>query len=107
DIVDSQLWLLDGARGTSSRLTFGTGSSLRPVFSPDGSRVGFNSLRVGRTGIYLKPANGTGAEEKLLEFRGGPLSLSDWSRDGRFLAYYTVAGDSHGDLWILPLEGER
>jgi Tol biopolymer transport system component len=32
---------------------------------------------------------------------------SDWSRDGRFLAYGAPAEATDFDIWILPLEGDR
>lgn len=37
----NDIWLHDLARGTVSRLTFGPASSEYPVWSPDGSRIGF------------------------------------------------------------------
>jgi dipeptidyl aminopeptidase/acylaminoacyl peptidase len=106
DFGNMDLWLLDGARGTSSRLTFVRGQNNRPVFSPDGSRVAFYSGRPSGPGLYQKSANGTGAEEKLLESKG-PVFLSDWSRDGRFLTYSVVDPDLQRDLWVLPLAGDR
>jgi eukaryotic-like serine/threonine-protein kinase len=104
--ANTQLWLLDGTRGTSSRLTFGGGRNSRPIFSPDGSKVAFNSDRTESAGLYQKAANGTGAEEKLLESKEFVL-LTDWSRDGRFLTYDTIDAGSNGDIWILPLDGDR
>jgi Tol biopolymer transport system component len=51
-------------------------------------------------------ANGTGAEDKLLENKD-PMSLSHWSHNGRFLAYAVSSAESRGDIWVLPLEGDR
>jgi hypothetical protein len=30
-----------------------------------------------------------------------------WSRDGKFILYQEIAPRVGGDLWVLPLEGER
>ena len=50
------LWLLDGTRGTSSRLTFEGGHNFYPVFSPDGSRVAFLPIEpAGRASIRNRP----------------------------------------------------
>ena len=103
---NSDLWLLDGTRGTSSRLTFGAGPNLGPVFSPDGSRVAFHSLRAGGSGLYQTSANGTGAEEMLMEIKGS-VFLYDWSHDGRFLTYGVNDPVSQRDVWVLPLDGSR
>src|SRR4051812_23653605 len=85
----------DNPVGGNSR-TKRTKLATRTGRDPDGLRVAFISTRGGWTSIYQKPANGTGAEEKLFEFKGGLLGLADWSHDGRFLAYYTNAGvNSH------------
>jgi Tol biopolymer transport system component len=101
----TDLWLLDGTRGTSSRLTFDGAHNLRPILSPDGSQVAFSSGRPGGPGLYRKSANGTGAEDKLLDM-SGVAYVTDWSRDGRFLAY-SVLDAAQSDVWVLPLEGDH
>jgi Tol biopolymer transport system component len=103
---NADLWLLDGIRGTSSRLTFERGLDSAAVFSPDGTKVAFASHRGAATTIYQKLASGSGAEEKLLEAKGR-LQLGDWSQDGQFLTYYIVNEQMAADIWILPLAGDR
>ena len=39
------LWLLDFARGVPSRLTFHPSHDMFPLWSPDGTRIAFSSLR--------------------------------------------------------------
>ena len=41
--------------------------------------------------------------------RGETHFPTSWSRDGRFILYYTGAGTANtgADLWLLPLEGDR
>ena len=96
------IWLIDAARGTMSRLTFDAGDDSSPVWAPDGSRIAFQGLaRQPPSALRQKSVNGTGDEEPLLP----ELSLStptDWSADGRFLAYSRITASSN-DVWILPM----
>jgi hypothetical protein len=59
------LWLIDLARGTSSRFTFDPGTEYYPVWSPDGARIAFASNRAGAFDIYAKASSGAGKEELL------------------------------------------
>jgi hypothetical protein len=49
---NADVWLLDGMRGTSSRLTFDRGLFSHAVFSPDGTKVAFASHHGNTTTIY-------------------------------------------------------
>ena len=100
------LWLHDLAHDTDSRFTFDPGTDRNPVWSPDGSRILFASNRTGKWGLYQKPATGAGREELLYETAGVTLS-TDWSRDGRFAIFDSVASKTGSDLWVLPLSGDR
>src|SRR5262249_36519894 len=45
NIADSDIWVLDLARDSSTRLTFGPRRAMAPVWSPDGSEIVFASDR--------------------------------------------------------------
>jgi eukaryotic-like serine/threonine-protein kinase len=101
----ADIWVLDLARGTRTRLTFGPGSNIVPVWSPDGKWIVYYSRRNGKPGMYRKLADGSGAEEELLT-DDQPIIPWDWSRDGKYILYqHGIAGTQ--DIWALPLEGER
>ena len=76
-----------------------------PIWSPDGSQVGFSSNRKqGYPQLYRKAANGEGSDESLLASNTTD-NPDDWSPDGRSILYEpnpTVA-----ELWLLPVSGER
>ncbi len=95
------LWIIDPRRTVSSRLTFGSERESNPAWSPDGRRIAFNSTRKGIKSLYDMAS--TGGDEKLL-MQGGSLSVSDRSKDGRFLLFND---DVTRDLWVLPLSGDR
>jgi Tol biopolymer transport system component len=76
------------------------------MWSPDGSRVGFDSNRNGRYDLCLKASNGAGSEELLLESTQDKIPI-DWSHDGRFLMYLVNDPQASWDIWALPMEGDR
>ena len=102
------IWIHDVARATLTRLTGDGSDSATPVWSPDGSRVLFSSDRKHQADIYIKPVAGGGAEEALLEAEGQKVP-SDWSFDGRFIAFEgrEPTGARRVALSILPLTGDR
>jgi Tol biopolymer transport system component len=101
---NTDIWLLDATRTT--RFTFDASVDRFPVWSPDGSRIAFDSNRKGHRDLYLKSSNGAGSEELLLESAQDKVA-SDWSRDGRFLLYHSSDPETSWDLWVLPMEGDR
>jgi dipeptidyl aminopeptidase/acylaminoacyl peptidase len=96
---NSDIWLLDGTR--MSRFTFEAALDRWPIWSPDGSRIVFDSVRQGRQ-LYVKPSSGDGGEELLLESSQEKIA-SDWSADGRFILYHVADPQTGWDVWVLPL----
>lgn len=96
------IWLVDLLRNMDTRFTYGKGFSSRPVWSPDGSYVIFNSRREGSYNLYRKSAGGT-AEEELLWQSDEAKYPTSWSGDGRYLLYSAVDLNNRSDLWIFPL----
>jgi Tol biopolymer transport system component len=101
------IWVTDVTRDATSRFTFDASqANTAPIWSRDGSRIVFASLRGGKWGLYTKPANGAGSEEQLLESQA-PVTATSWSSDGRSVVYVTVGEKTATDVWLLPLLGER
>jgi Tol biopolymer transport system component/tRNA A-37 threonylcarbamoyl transferase component Bud32 len=98
------LWLLDGTRTT--RFTFDAAQDQLPIWSPDGSRIVFDSNRTGHRDIYEGSSSRAG-EEVLLVASPQTKVATDWSADGRFLLYMGADPQTDWDLWVLPLEGDR
>jgi serine/threonine protein kinase len=101
------IWVFD-SRGVRTRLTFGSPSG-SPVWSPDGARIAYaKQEKQIQTGVYVKSASGGGQEEAVYHADGQAVP-TDWSRDGRFLALDVLkpGGKTKGDIWILPLSGDR
>jgi serine/threonine protein kinase len=101
----SDIWVRDLARGVNSRFTFGAGNNICPVWSPDGSRIVFASDRGGSFSLLEKPASGQGDEKLLLKSDDGRIIASDWSRDGKYIAY-SHRGKEGWDIFVLPTSGD-
>jgi len=100
------IWILDQAGGTSSRLTFDPALDNAPVWSPDGTEIVFASNRNGTFDLYRKNSAGAGQEEVLLK-SDHPKFPEDWSADGRYVLYREQDPKTGWDLWVLPLAGDR
>jgi Tol biopolymer transport system component len=105
NIFSGDVWLLDLKRNSSTRFTFGPGSSEYPVWSPDGSEIVFSSNRDGVYNLYRKPVDGARAEQLLLRTNDDKHAFS-WSRDGRFLLYGANRNFGAGQMWVLPMREE-
>jgi hypothetical protein len=102
------LWLLDLARGVRTRFTFNPAEDMSPAWSPDGTKIAFSSMSSGQFDIYVKPTNGTGTAQPLVQDNARKF-VNDWLSDGRYLAYYRQdpQGKNGTDIWILPLFGDK
>ncbi len=102
----ADLFIVDIATGASTRLTTSARTEfvMAPVWSPDGSRIAYVTIRKGQEAIYVRPANGQGSEEVLFKNPGAFMNLTDWSSDGRFLTF-AISDLSGGKLFTLPLDG--
>jgi serine/threonine protein kinase len=111
---NTDIWLLELGRNVLSRLTFDPAVELRPTWSPDGRRIVFQSNRLPRTGtglfdLYQKTVFGTGSEERFLTTPQSE-TVTDWSRDGRFVLYRTDAGGelkTGFDIWAFQADGDQ
>ena len=103
------LWLFDLERGQSRRFSQGSQTRIggKPVWSPDGSRIAFNSNRSGRTYIYQRLVDEAGEEQLLYESPGQFNEVLAWSPDGKYLVFEQAGPETGWDLWLLPVDGKR
>jgi Tol biopolymer transport system component len=102
----ADVWVRDLARGVSSRLTFGGSNNTAPTWSPDGGTIVFRSDRNGVFDLFEKPSSGQGDEKVLLKDDANKFA-TDWSRDGRYIAFATQRKNTGWDCWALPTFGDR
>ena len=103
--ANDDLWIYEIARGALTRLTAEGGDQQMPVWTPDGQRVAYGSVLRAEMGLYWKSPDG-GAPELLLKAEHQVFPGS-FSPDGATLAYTEVNPESQGDIWLLPVKGDR
>jgi Tol biopolymer transport system component len=109
------VFVYDLERRVKTRLTTSAETDHNPVWSPDGSRVVFDSHRQGPdpqsasdAGLYERPSNGATAEQPILDReKGVQHSPRDWSADGKTLVFAKQGQNGRWNLWGLPLTGDR
>lgn len=92
------VWVQDPARDMSTRLTFDPALDTTPSWSPDGKQLVFSSNRSLNFRLYLKNADGSGAEHELAEAGADAFNSLDWSHDGKY-----ILTRRHNELWYLSL----
>ena len=104
----SQVWIGDVSRGVQTKLTTGSSNNTGPVWSPDGSRIAFQSDRKHQADIFVRSAGGSSPEEQLTD-ADSQSSVTDWSADGRYLLYLDrePTGNRQMQLSAIPVEPPR
>ncbi len=101
------VWLIEIARGITSRFTFDPANDNNPLWSPDGGKIVFNSDRDGKDGdLFEKVSSGGGSEEPILKTPNRKLA-TDWSSDGRYILYTEFDPKTKFDVWALPTFGDK
>jgi eukaryotic-like serine/threonine-protein kinase len=102
---ESDIWVVDLARGVATRFTYGPRQNIFSCWSPDDSRIAFESSRNGNFDIYVKPSSGALPETALVVGRSQFKHPYSWSPDGRFLAFYELNAGTAFDIFVVPTDG--
>ncbi|HJU43686.1 MAG TPA: protein kinase, partial [Vicinamibacterales bacterium] len=106
DAAGGDIWIIEPS-GSETRLTWNAAQhNSSPIWSPDGRDIAFSSLRNGKSGLYRKRSDGSGAEELLHESHA-PLAPMSWSRDGKVIVFGVQDPKTRGDLWVLSLADKK
>ncbi len=94
----SDIWVYEARRDTMTRLTFGGGRNIAPVWSPDGRYIAFN----GPGGIWWVRSDGAGKPQPLIQGKNQLVPFS-FSPDGKRLAY----NEAESEYRVRPLDGDH
>ncbi|HEY7191072.1 MAG TPA: protein kinase [Vicinamibacterales bacterium] len=98
---NTDIWILDPERMV--RFTFDASLDRFPVWSPDGTRIVFQTTRKPPNDLYQKLTSLV-ADEQPLVASDQDKRPNDFSPDGRFLIYSSVDPETSFDLWTLPVD---
>jgi eukaryotic-like serine/threonine-protein kinase len=103
---DGQIWVYELARDTMTRFTFEGSNNFAPVWTPDGSRIAFQSNNDGPSSVFWQKADGSGGMEKLTgsEYTRFPKS---WSADGQLLSFGEINPTTGYDIWVLDMKDRK
>jgi len=76
--------------------------AILPRWSPDGSRISFQSLAPGTEGVHVIRPDGTG--RKQVTGRGDSAAWPEWTADERLVSTH-ILGDPGLELWITDADG--
>ena len=94
------IWIHDIQNARADRLTSHPADDEHPRWSPDGKTIAFDSARDGLANLYQRAVNAVG-DDKLLLKTESAKTLSDWTRDGKYLVY-----TADNDVWAVPLSSD-
>ncbi|MFT6879395.1 MAG: Tol biopolymer transport system component/imidazolonepropionase-like amidohydrolase [Arcticibacterium sp.] len=96
--LQGTIWTLPASGGNTKKITDGMGDDRQPTWSPDGSKIAFQSFRDGYYHIWMVNSDGTG----LTQVTSGVFDERepDWSPDGKFIVY---SSDVHGNYDIFKI----
>ena len=92
----------DLVRRALTRLSFSPARDQRPVWTPEGTSIVFDSERAGESNIYMQASDGTGSPVRLTD---NPLAqiVTSITADGTQAVLHENAGEAGQDLRVLQL----
>ncbi|MGA8036227.1 MAG: protein kinase [Candidatus Acidiferrales bacterium] len=104
------IWVYDIARGITSSITLDSFVATYPVWTPDGQRITYSrphsSQQGAGQGIYWRRADGSGEEQALTPDTVLNAYPSNWSPDGKTLAFKRLSptDGSCCEIWTLTVD---
>jgi serine/threonine-protein kinase len=84
---ERDIWVVDVANGTASRLTSNASVNDRPEWTPDGKRVLYRTARSRRSALWWRAADMSDSESPLLANETSDFYEGVFSPNGRYLVY--------------------
>jgi serine/threonine protein kinase/Tol biopolymer transport system component len=97
----SDIYVYEARRDTMTRLTFGGGTNIAPVWSTDGRYIAF----LGPGGMSWARSDGAGKPQLLIQSKNLQVPFS-FTPDGKRLAYNEVNPVTAYDIWTVAIEND-
>ena len=104
---DRDVQTYDTVRGTFNRVTTDPGNDQFPIWTPDGTRLVFQSDRGGSPELFWTLADGTGTPEPIVSREGDLIGTlpEAWTPDGGTLLFTEVRAGV-ADIGTVSMEGD-
>lgn len=104
-VAGGDIWIAPSGGGDARILVAHQADETRPLFSPDGTKLAFESTRSGNGDIYVLDLESSAVRR--LTFDDGTESLDSWSHDGRVVFFSSTTADIAGmrDVHVVPVDG--
>ena len=100
------IWVYQLGNERFSPVTFGE-LNKAPLWTPDGSRLTYTSVRDGIQHLFWQPTDGSGSAESLIASQKNNITAGAWAADGRSLVYLEDPPTSATEVKGLTLDGRR
>jgi serine/threonine-protein kinase len=104
---NANIWICDLVHKNRTRLASNEAIDSLPLWTPDGQRIAFMSMRDRNSAIYWKAAKGTGTDELLVEGSGVAIVARSWSKDGKTLIFMETSEGANLDISAISMEGDH
>ena len=99
-----EIWACDSDGSHCAPLTSLRGTAGAPRWSPDGRYIAFEFRPKDHTEVYLLEVGG-GPPRLLPTLPGSDNGGPNWSRDGKWIYFYSDRGGEPFQLWKVPIKG--